>query len=55
MNELLNALYEELSAPQLKTEIKRCHQEFIVKLDNPERRRVLQIIDCNNQIVLKSF
>ena len=54
MNELLNALYdnfyEKLPATQLKVEIERCHQKLIEKLDKPERKLVLQIIDCKDQI-----
>ena len=54
MNELLKVLYdnfyEELPAPQLKAEIERCHQELIERLDKPERKLVLQIIDCKDQI-----
>ena len=54
MNELLKALYdnfyEELPAPQLKAEVERCHQELIEKLEKPERKLVLQIIDCKDQI-----
>ena len=54
MNELLKALYdnfyEELPAPQLKGEVERCHQELIETLDKPERKLVLQIIDCKDQI-----
>ena len=54
MNELLKALYdnfyEELPAPQLKSEVERCHQELIEKLEKPERKLVLQIIDCKDQI-----
>lgn len=54
MNEILKALYdsfyERLPATQLKAEIERCHQELIEKLDKPERRLVLQIIDCKDQI-----
>ena len=54
MNELLKALYdsfyEKLPATQLKAEIERCHQALIEKLDKPERRLVLQIIDCKDQI-----
>lgn len=54
MNELLKALYdcfyEKLPATQLKAEIERCHQELIEKLDKPERKLVLQIIDCKDQI-----
>ena len=57
MNELLKALYdsfyEKLPAAQLKTEIERCHQELIEKLSNPERKLVLQIIDCKDQIAVR--
>ena len=54
MNELLKALYdsfyEKLPATQLKAEVERCHQELIEKLSKPERKLVLQIIDCKDQI-----
>ena len=54
MNELLKELYihfyEKRPAPQLKAEIEQCHQELIEKLDKPERKLVLQIIDCKDQI-----
>ena len=54
MNEMLKALYdsfyEKLPATQLRAEIERCHQELIKKQDKPERRLVLQIIDCKDQI-----
>lgn len=54
MNELLKALYdsfyEKLPATQFKTEVERCHQEFIKKLDRSERRLVLQIIDSKDPI-----
>ena len=54
MNEMLNALYdnfyEKLPATQLKAEIECCHQELIEKLSKPERKLVLQIIDCKDQI-----
>ena len=54
MNEMLKALYdsfyEKLPATQLGAEIERCHQELIEKLDKPERKLVLQIIDCKDQI-----
>ena len=54
MNERLKELYdnfhEKLPAPQLKAEIERCHRALIEKLDKPERRLVLQIIDCKDQI-----
>ena len=54
MNEMLKALYdsfyEKLPETQLKSEIERCHQELIEKLEKPERKLVLQIIDCKDQI-----
>ncbi|MBQ9839613.1 MAG: hypothetical protein IJO56_09020 [Oscillospiraceae bacterium] len=54
MNELLKALYdsfyEKVPATQLKAEVEQCHQELVEKLDKPERRLVLQIIDCKDQI-----
>jgi len=54
MNELLKALYdsfyEKLPATQLRTEVEQCHQALIKQLDKPERRLVLQIIDCKDQI-----
>ena len=54
MNEMLKALYDsfykKLPATQLKAEIERCHQELIEKLEKPERKLVLQIIDCKDQI-----
>lgn len=54
MNEMLKALYdsfyEKLPATQLKAEIERCHQELIERLEKPERKLVLQIIDCKDQI-----
>ena len=54
MKEMLKALYdsfyEKLPATQLRAEIERCHQELIEKLDKPERKLVLQIIDCKDQI-----
>lgn len=54
MNEMLKALYdsfyEKLPTTQLRSEIERCHQELIEKLNKPERKLVLQIIDCKDQI-----
>ena len=54
MNKLLKSLYdnfyEKPSAAHLRAEIERCHQELIEKLDKPERRLVLQIIDSKDRI-----
>ena len=49
MHEMLKTLYEnfyeKLPARQFKAEVARCHQELIERLDKPERKLVLQIID----------
>ena len=54
MDELLKALYasfyEVPSITKPKTEIGRCRQELIKRLDKPERRLALRIIDCKDQI-----
>lgn len=54
MNELLKALYDsfytKLPATQLKAGIERFHQKLIEKLEKPERKLVLQIIDRKDQI-----
>lgn len=54
MNELLKALYdnfyEKLPAASIKAEVEECHQVLIERLDKSERRLVLQIIDCKDQI-----
>ena len=54
MNELLKELYihfyEKRPALQLKAEIEQCHKELIEKLGKPERKLVLEIIDCKDQI-----
>ena len=54
MNELLKALYDSFyerpAATQFKAEIELCHQALIERLEKPERRLVLQIIDCKDQI-----
>ena len=54
MNEMLKTLYDSIykrsTATQLKAEIERCHQELIEKLEKPERKLVLQIIDCKDQV-----
>ena len=54
MNELLKALYdnfyEKLPAAEMKAEIEECHQVLVDRLEKPERRLVLHIIDCKDQI-----
>lgn len=54
MNELLKALYDSFYAPlpteKLKSEIEACHQALIERLEKPERKLVLKIIDSQDQI-----
>lgn len=54
MNEILKALYDSFYQPldsaKEKQEIKDCHWQLIERLDKPERKLVLRIIDCKNQI-----
>lgn len=54
MNEMMKAIYdsfyEKLPATQLEAEIERCHQELIERLEKPERKLVLQIIDIKDQV-----
>lgn len=54
MNELLKTLYDKfykrLPEAELKAEIEECHRALIERLEKPERKLVLQIIDCKDQI-----
>ena len=54
MNKLLKALYDKFYDPlpevELKREVEECHRALIDVLGKPERKLVLQIIDCKDQI-----
>lgn len=54
MNELLKAIYDDFynkpPVVQLKEGIERSHQELIGRLDKADRKVVLHIIDCKDQI-----
>lgn len=54
MNETLKALYDSFYTPlklaELKQEIESCHKQLIERLGKPERKLVLQIIDCKDHI-----
>lgn len=54
MNELLktiyNCLYTRADSPELVSEIEDCHHQLIERLDKPERKLVLQIIDNKDRI-----
>ena len=55
MNETLKALYDSFYQPldltAEKQEIKDCHQQLIERLDKPERKLVLRIIDAKDRSV----
>lgn len=54
MNEILKSLYDSFYTPpaarNLSQEIDECHRLLIECLDKPERKLVLRIIDCKDQL-----
>ena len=54
MNELLKAIYDCLytrkDVTDTAAEIENCHRQLIERLDKPERKLVLQIIDGKDRI-----
>ena len=54
MNELLYELYEKFYTPltmtKQKVEIYECHHNLVDMLDKPERKLLLTIMDCKNEI-----
>lgn len=54
MNTLLKTIYDVLynrtDSPELVSEIDRCHKQLIGRLDKPERKLILQIIDNKDRI-----
>lgn len=53
MNETLKALYDSFYQPlelaEEKKEIETCHRQLIERLDKPERKLVLRIIDAKDR------
>lgn len=53
MNETLKALYDSFYQPldltAEKQEVESCHRQLIEKLDKPERKLVLRIIDAKDR------
>lgn len=53
MNETLKALYDSFYQPlelaEEKQEVKDCHWQLIERLDKPERKLVLRIIDAKDR------
>ena len=54
MNTLLKTIYDVLynrtDSPELVSEIDCCHKQLIERLDKPERKLILQIIDNKDHI-----
>ena len=54
MNETLRLLYDRFYIPLLmvesEQEVEICHRKLIERLDKPERKLVLRIIDAQNLI-----
>lgn len=52
MNDILIALHDSFYAPpnqvELEQEVNQCHQQLIERLEKPERKLVLRIIDAQN-------
>ncbi len=55
MNDTLKLLYDKFYTPlpmeEAKQEIDDCHQQLIDRLEKPERKLVLRIIDTQNHII----
>ena len=58
MNETLTALYDSFCTPpqaaEAHAEIQAIHQQLIQKLDKPERRLVLRLIDAEDLLAEKT-
>ena len=54
MNETLRLLYDRFYTPlpmvESEQEVENCHRQLIERLDKPERKLVLRIIDAQNYI-----
>ena len=55
MNETLKLLYDRFYTPLpmvgSEQEVETCHRQLIERLDKPERKLVLQIIDAQNLMI----
>ena len=55
MNDILKQLYDRFYTPlpmtEAEQEIEDCHKQLIERLEKPERKLVLQIIDTQNHII----
>ena len=54
MNETLRLLYDRFYTPlpmvESEQEVENCHRQLIERLDKPERKLVLRIIDAKDKI-----
>ena len=55
MNETLRLLYDRFYTPlpmvESEQEVENCHRQLIERLDKPERKVVLRIIDAQNLMI----
>lgn len=55
MNEMLKLLYDRFYTPlpmaETNQEVETCHRQLIERLDKPERKLVLRIIDAQNLMI----
>ena len=55
MNETLGSLEDRFYTPlplvEFEREVETCHRQLIERLEKPERKLVLQIIDTQNHII----
>ena len=55
MNDTLKLLYERFYTPlpleEYEQEVETCHRQLIERLEKPERKLVLRIIDTQNHII----
>ena len=55
MNETLKLLYDRFYTPlpmaEASHEVETCHRQLIERLDKPERKLVLRIIDAQDSII----
>lgn len=50
LNQLYNRFYTPLSMAECEQEIEDCHRQLIERLEKPERKLVLRIMDAQNLI-----
>ena len=51
LKQLYNGFYTPLPMAETEQEIEDCHKQLIERLEKPERKLVLRIIDTQNHII----